>query len=183
MVEQFWDESEGGFYFTGRTHEALIARTKDPHDNATPSGNAVAVTVLLRLAKLTGRSDLRDKAERTLHLFRGIMETSAMAAAQMLIAYDFHLGPVQEFAVVGDPVKDETKRVLRAIRGGFRPHKVVVLKPTAGDTTAMETVLPLLASKTATGAVTTYICENFTCAAPLAGAAALEAALTSRIAQ
>ena len=45
-------------------HEALIARTKDPHDNATPSGNAMAVTALLRLAKLTGRSDLQDKAER-----------------------------------------------------------------------------------------------------------------------
>ena len=110
MVEQFWDESEGGFFFTGRAHEALIARTKDPHDNATPSGNAMAVTALLRLAKLTGRNDLRDKAERTLGLFRGIMEASAMAAAQMLIAYDFYLGPVQEFAIVGDPEQAETKR-------------------------------------------------------------------------
>src|SRR5262249_28171633 len=116
MVEQFWDEAEGGFYFTGKDHEQLIARTKDPHDNATPSGNAMAVTALLRLAKLTGRADLREKAGRTLRLFRGIMEASAMAAAQMLIAYDFDLGPVKEYAIVGDPANDETKRVLRAIR-------------------------------------------------------------------
>ena len=72
MVEQFWDEAEGGFFYTGRDHEQLIARTKDPHDNATPSGNAMAVTALLRLAKLTGRADLRDKAEGTLRLFRRI---------------------------------------------------------------------------------------------------------------
>src|SRR5205823_6022569 len=52
MVDQFWDPEEGGFFFTGRDHEALIARGKDPHDNATPSGNAVAVTALLRLVKL-----------------------------------------------------------------------------------------------------------------------------------
>ncbi len=150
MVEQFWDEAEGGFYFTGKA--------------------------LLRLAKLTGRADLREKAERTLRLFRGIMEASAMAAAQMLIAYDFDLGPVKEFAVVGDPAAEETRRVLRAVRGGFRPHKVVALKGPGDDGT--DAVLPLLAGKTAAGAVTTYVCENFTCAAPLVGAAAVEAQLS-----
>ena len=183
MIEQFWDEAEGGFFFTGRDHESLIARTKDPHDNATPSGNAMAVTALLRLVKLTGRADLRDKAERTQRLFRGIMEASAMAAAQMLIAYDFDLGPVQEFAIVGDAQQDEAKRVLRAIRGGFRPHKVVALKAAMGDTAAMEKALPLLADKTAGGAVTTYICENFTCASPLVGATAVEAALAPPMGQ
>jgi uncharacterized protein YyaL (SSP411 family) len=177
MVEQFWDEGEGGFWYTGRDHEQLIARSKDPHDNATPSGNAMAVTALLRLAKLTGRTDLREKAERTLRLFRGLMEESAMAAAQMLIAYDFDLGPVREFAVVGDPTADETKRVLRIIRSGFRPHKVVALK-SPGDASA-DAAVALLDGKTADGGVTTYVCENFTCAAPLVGAAAVEAALTA----
>jgi uncharacterized protein YyaL (SSP411 family) len=175
MVEQFWDEAEGGFFYTGRDHEQLIARTKDPHDNATPSGNAMAVTALLRLAKLTGRADLRDKAERTLRLFRGLMEASPMAAAQMLIAYDFDLGPVKEFAVIGDPANSETMRVLRAVRGGFRPHKVVAMKPQGDD--GADAMLPLLAGKTAGGTVTTYVCENFTCAAPLVGAAAVEEAL------
>ncbi len=177
MVEQFWDEAEGGFYYTGRDHEQLIARTKDPHDNATPSGNSMAVTALLRLAKLTGRADLRDKAERTLRLFRGIMEASSMAAAQMLIAYDFDLGPVKEYAIVGDPANDETKRVLRAIRGGFQPHKVVALK-SPGDDQA-DGVLPLLAGKTAGGVVTTYVCENFTCSAPLVGVTTAEQALAT----
>jgi uncharacterized protein YyaL (SSP411 family) len=71
MVDQFWDDGEGGFFFTGKNHETLIARTKDPHDNATPSGNAVAVTGLLRLHKLTGNPTWLDKAERTLRLFGG----------------------------------------------------------------------------------------------------------------
>ena len=39
MLDQFWDENEGGFFYTGRAHEVLIARNKDPHDNAIPSGN------------------------------------------------------------------------------------------------------------------------------------------------
>jgi uncharacterized protein len=173
MVDQFWDAAGGGFFYTGRDHEALIARGKDPHDNATPSGNAVAATALLRLAALTGRADLRDNAEATLRLYAGLMAQHATAAGQMLIALDFHLGPSQEVAIVGDPNSDETRRVLWAARAPFTPGRVVAVKPPDGDAGAVA----LLADKTARGAVTTYICQNFACQAPVVGAQAAEAAL------
>jgi hypothetical protein len=175
MIEQFWDTADGGFFYTGRDHERLIARGKDPQDNAIPSGNAMAVTAMLRLAKLTGRVDLMEKAEATLNLFRGLMATHPMAAGQMFSALDFFLGPVQEFAVVGDPKTEETRHVLRAIRGGFRPNKVVALKNPKANETRIEEVLPLLRGKAAAGVVTTYICENFACQAPLVGVESLEA--------
>ena len=116
IIEQFWDEAGGGFFYTGRAHEALIARGKDPHDNATPSGNAMAATALLRLAKLTGRVDLRDKAETTLRLYASLMKEHPTAMGQMLIALDFDLGPVEEYAVVGDPVGRGDAARLRASR-------------------------------------------------------------------
>ncbi len=175
MIEQFWDASEGGFFYTGRDHEQLIARGKDPHDNATPSGNAMAVTALLRLAKLTGRAELQAKAEATLRAYTGLLAAHPFAAGQMLIALDFYLGPVQEIAVVGDPAADETRQVLRLIRGGFRPNQVVAFKPKVGDGRAEELV-PLLAERAAKDGVTTYVCENFTCQAPLVGVAAVKAA-------
>jgi uncharacterized protein YyaL (SSP411 family) len=176
MIDQFWDAAEGGFFYTGRDHEALIARNKDPHDNAIPSGNSMAVTALLRLGKLTGRVDLQEKAEKTLHLYTSVLASHPAAAGQMLVALDFYLGPVQEFAIVGDPGTEETNRVLRAIHCGFRPNAVVAFKtPTTDGTT--EQVIPLLAGKTATGPVTTFICENFACQAPLVGAEAAEKAL------
>ncbi|HEV3259197.1 MAG TPA: thioredoxin domain-containing protein [Gemmataceae bacterium] len=178
MVDQFWDTAEAGFFYTGRNHEELIARTKDPQDGSIPSGNSMAVTALLRLAALTGRLDLQEKAEATLELFRGLMAKAPMAVGQMLTALDFHLGPVQEFAVVGDPAAPETRRVLRAIYGGFRPNKVVALKnPAAAGDRNGEELLPLLEGKTTSGPVTTYVCRNFTCQAPLAGVEAVEAAL------
>jgi uncharacterized protein YyaL (SSP411 family) len=175
MVEQFWDERDGGFYFTGRDHEQLITRTKDLLDNATPSGNAMAATGLLRLAKLTGRRDLQEKAEATLRLACGLMAERPIGCGQMLIALDYFLGPVAEFAVVGDDEEEETKQVLNLIRTGFRPNKVVALRAGA-DTTD---TIPLLADKTESGRATTYICENFTCEAPLVGAEALKAKLAT----
>ena len=167
MLEQFWDDKEAGFFYTGINHESLIARNKDPHDNATPSGNSMAVMGLLRLAKLTGDADLFDKAKRTLHLFRGLMARSATAAGQMLSALDFYLGPVQEIAIVGAAKDAEVVEVLRMLRQGYRPNQVVAWKA-PGDASA--DWLPLLKDRDAKGAVTTYVCENFVCAAPLVGA-------------
>src|SRR5262249_13430782 len=132
---------------------------------------------LLRLSKLTGRQDLWDKAEATLRLFHGLMAASPLAAGQMLVALDFYLGPVQEFAVVGDFSNEDTRQVLRMIRGRFRPNTVVAAKSAGKDGTSRPDLLPLLADKSARGAVTTYICQNFTCQAPLVGVEALEAAL------
>ena len=40
MIDEFADAEHGGFFYTGKSHEALIARQKDAYDNATPSGNA-----------------------------------------------------------------------------------------------------------------------------------------------
>ncbi|MGH7128801.1 MAG: thioredoxin domain-containing protein, partial [Planctomycetaceae bacterium] len=55
MIEQFGDSGGGGgFFFTSSDHESLIARNKDTQDAATPSGNAMAATALLKLARLTG---------------------------------------------------------------------------------------------------------------------------------
>jgi uncharacterized protein YyaL (SSP411 family) len=177
LIDQFWDAAEGGFYFTGRDHEQLIARSKDPQDNATPSGNSMAATALLRLAKLTGRQDLHEKALGTLRRFRGMLATSPMAAGQMLIALDFHLGPVDEVAVVGDAAAEAVREALRALRLPFRPHQVVAFKGTGVAEEEAERVVPLLAGKPGQGPVTTYICRDFACQAPVVGVEALRAAL------
>jgi uncharacterized protein len=174
MVEQFWDVEAGGFYFTGKDHEALIARSKDPYDNATPSGNAMAVTGLLRLAKLTGRDDLSQKAERTLQLYGGVMAEHPSAVGQMLVALDFYLGPVQEIAVVGKSTDAETNQALRMIRHRFAPTQVVAAQFLDENTAAN---IPLLRDRSAVDdKVTVYVCANFACQAPLVGTAEIERA-------
>jgi uncharacterized protein YyaL (SSP411 family) len=177
MGRLFWDETEGGFFYTGSDHEELIARTRDAQDSSVPSANGMAVTALLRLAKLTGRADLQERALKTLRLFSGVLTGSPRAAGQMLIGLDFHLGPVQEFAVVGDLASEEVGEVLRVIRRSFRPHHILAAKPVTGAAPEVDTLVPLLAGKAAPDGVTTYVCENFACQAPLVGAAAVKAAL------
>ncbi|HYT93319.1 MAG TPA: thioredoxin domain-containing protein [Gemmataceae bacterium] len=177
MYRQFWDEDEGGFFYTGRDHEELIARTKDPQDSSVPSANGMAVTALLRLAKLTARPDLEGLAVRTLLLFSKLLTASPRAAGQMLMALDFRLGPVQEFVVVGDRDVDDMWEVLRLISSRFRPNHVLAVKSQPGTSPHEEKLVPLLAGKSAEGNVTTYVCENFACQTPLVGVEAAKAAL------
>jgi uncharacterized protein YyaL (SSP411 family) len=174
MVEQFGDAEGGGFFFTARDHERLIARNKDYHDGSTPSGSSMAVQALLRLAALTGRADFRAKAADTLRLFRGLMEQSPSAVGQMLVALDFYLGPVRELAIVGDPAADDTRAVLRAARGRFAPRQVVALR----HLDAPDDGVPLLRDRPAGPAgVRLYVCQGFSCQSPSDGAEAALAAL------
>jgi uncharacterized protein YyaL (SSP411 family) len=169
IIDQFWDDKEGGFFYTGRDHEQLIARTKDPHDSSIPSGNSMAATALLRLAKLTGRSDLFDRAERTLRVFSGLLSSAPLAAGQMLAALDFYLGPVNEIAVVGEPASTDTLAALQLLRQGFRPRQVLAFKESQEKSEYLDKQVPLLAGKTSNGAVTVYVCRNFACQAPIVG--------------
>src|SRR2546423_1664454 len=88
LLDQFEDPQAGGFFSTGRDHEALIYRPKPGHDQATPSGNALAAWGLARLAALTGEARYARAAERTLELFYPAMAERPAGFATMAIALD-----------------------------------------------------------------------------------------------
>jgi uncharacterized protein YyaL (SSP411 family) len=91
LVDDFFDDVDGGFFFTSRHHEKLIDRPKIAIDNFLPSGNAVAIETLLRLADFLEEDRLRDIAERTLALFGDLMEEQPLGVAYMLGVLDDHL--------------------------------------------------------------------------------------------
>ena len=177
MIAEFADAEHGGFFYTGKSHEALIARQRDFLDNATPSGNAMAATALLRLGALTGRDDLAEAGRKTLEAVQVVMERAPMAAGQGLVALDFLLAAPRELAIIagGDP--DEYRAAIEAVYSRFLPHKVIA-PATAEQASALAATVPLLADRPARdGRTTTYICERFACREPIVGVEALDAAL------
>jgi uncharacterized protein len=181
MIDEFADPELGGFYFTGSRHEALIARQKDVQDNATPSGNGMAATALVRLGALSGRADLTQACRSALESVQLVLEQQPAAAGQSLIALDFLTGSIREFAVIAGTDTAEFRAVLEAIAGSFRPHKVVA-PATPEQAAALDGKLPLLADRPSReGRTTTYVCEHFACQAPVVGVAGIEAALANPV--
>ncbi len=66
LLKHFYDTANGGFYFTADDHEQLMHRPKPYADDATPSGNGIAVFALQRLGFILGETRYLDAAEKTL---------------------------------------------------------------------------------------------------------------------
>jgi len=86
MIQLFWDDRNGGFYYTKADAKHLIVRTKKPYDSAIPSGNAVAVKNLLAFG-----ADYRDYAEKTLRTFAESMAQSPSSFMYMHFALNDYL--------------------------------------------------------------------------------------------
>src|SRR5882724_4124976 len=109
MLREFWDEEEGGFFYTGKSQEQLISRAKPIFDASIPSGNAMATQLLLRLHHITGQEDYRARAEKVLRSYYDVMENQPFGFAHMLCAVDQYLNPPKEIVVVGNADDPRTK--------------------------------------------------------------------------
>jgi uncharacterized protein YyaL (SSP411 family) len=168
MIQMFWDEEDGGFFFTGADHEQLIVRSKNPYDNAIPSGNSVAAHNLIRLAAYTGREDYRDRAERILLVFADFMQGAPNGFGHLLCALSRRLGRSLEIALVGSRRDETMQAMIEVINRRFMPYAVTALyDPDNGDSKTPD-IIPLLADRPAVdGRTTVYVCENFACRRPV----------------
>jgi uncharacterized protein YyaL (SSP411 family) len=165
MVREFWDSSEGGFFYTGNSHEQLISRTKPVFDASVPSGNATATELLLRLYHLTGKEDFLGKAETVLRSYSHAMESQPFGFAHMICALDFYLRKPKEIVLIGKLEDSKTKELLAEINSIYLPNITLQL---VGPDQPLDEVSPLLAGKTQiNGDATAYVCQNYTCSAPV----------------
>ena len=86
QTELFWDEKDGGFFFTSDDHETLLARAKSPYDGARPSGNSVSADNLIYLSEQLNNSDYRQKAESTIRSLGVLLTQSPASATRMMVA-------------------------------------------------------------------------------------------------
>jgi uncharacterized protein YyaL (SSP411 family) len=161
MLERFADAENGGFFDTSSDHEQLITRPKDLFDNATPSGNAVAADVLLRLAVLTGNVEYQRAAQGVLDLLQEPMGRYPLGFARSLSALDFLVGSPKEVVIIGDQTAADTQALLRAVYEGFVPNKVV-----AGDGPSAASIPLLEGRESRDGKATAYVCQHYVCQAP-----------------
>lgn len=170
LLEQFWDAKEQAFYFTGADHETLITRPKEIQDGATPSGQSVAVTALLKLSRLTGQAQYEDVARASLQEMEPYLKQIPTGVSQMLIALDLALQPSQEWVLFPGDDKEAYEDLLSQARALFTPHRTF-----AAPFPGAKSPVTLLEHRSAErGEPTLYFCENQTCLAPLVGAPAIQ---------
>lgn len=182
MIEQFWDESNGGFFYTSNDHEELVTRPKSHYDGSIPSGTSVAVFDLLRLAKLTDNDDYLRKAEAVMKIYASFTARVPDQFANLLCAIDFYLSKPVEIAVIADNTTEhaeENSELALAVHGNYLPNKVVLLWDNRTKGTS-----PLLKGRGTTGGKpTAYVCQNFRCESPTTSPAELGKKIDALVSQ
>ncbi|MBN2327480.1 MAG: thioredoxin domain-containing protein [Candidatus Omnitrophica bacterium] len=166
MIDRFWDNDGGAFFFTADDHEKLIVRSKNPMDNAIPSGNSIAILCLLRLAAMTGNNAYRCKAAESLAVFSDGLQRIPSGFSQMLSAVDFMLDSPHEIVLAAN---DEMSLLPMqgAIFAGFHPNKVVMYRFPEVESIVLSLLPALEDKKPLPNAPAAYICQNFTCRRPV----------------
>ncbi len=177
IMNSFWDDADGGCFFTSHDHEPLLQRMKSGTDSALPSGNAVAAWTFLRLFSFTGDERYHGRAERILMLFHSLMNKNPYGASGMLCALDWYLSHPKEIVVVGGRGNPLTEALLRTVHQRYLPNRILL---TVEDPRRSgETELPLSVGKTGLdGNPAAYVCERQTCSQPVSEPRQLEALLT-----
>jgi hypothetical protein len=179
FIGHFRDEEKGGFFFTPDDGEPLIARLKPFHDGATPSANSVALSNLLMLSRLTGRTGYLDIARDLMDWYLKENAGSAAASTWMMASLDLALGPSAEIVVVGDAGAADTQALLQVVNSRDRPGTAVILKPAGGDP-LLDRLAPFTRGFTAkSGKASAYVCRNHACELPVTDPEALKEILDS----
>ena len=175
----FWDDEHGAFFFAPDDGEALIVRQKEAYDSAIPSGNSVMLMNLLRLGRLTGQTDLEQRADTLGNFFARLIFQQPSGFTGMLMGFDFGVGPSFEVVVAGDPEADDTQAMLHALHTSYVPNKVVLLRPDHnGEVPAIAEIAPFTeAQHSRDGAATAYVCRHFQCEQPTTDVAQMLALL------
>jgi len=165
MIEQFWDDEAGGFFFTGNSHERLIVRSKEWFDNATPSGNSVAALSLLRLSLLTANDDYRRRATTVLRLMADQVRRYPSAFGFTLTALDFYLSSPLEVAIVGNSSDSRVDDLIRTFWRRYLPNRVLALCTNSFEAAASR--IPLFEGRnTLETQPTAFVCEGYACKTP-----------------
>ena len=150
---------DGGFYDTHVEAPALLARPRDPGDNASPSGFSALLHALLAAHALTGEGRYRDAAERAAATIAILAEKSPRFAGWSLAAATTMLHGPLEIAVVGPTGPDRDALEARALQV---PGAVVVTsaEPVAG--------IGMLHGRTPVdGRAAAYVCRGQVCERPV----------------
>jgi len=166
-IKYFWDDQSGGFFLTAADGEDLLIRPREFSDGATPSGNSVMALNLLRLGRVTANPDFETRAQAIGRALSREARQSPSSFTFLMMAVDFGVGPASEVVIAGDPGREDTREMLRALRNEFFPGVVVILRPTEEESPAIVRLAGFTRDLiTRGGKATAYVCRNYQCELP-----------------
>jgi uncharacterized protein YyaL (SSP411 family) len=164
----FFDQKNGGYFSTSGKDESVFLRIKDDNDGAEPAASSVAALNLLRLSQILNQEQMAKSARKTIDAFAATISHFPSAMPQMLVALDYSLSKPRQIVIAGKKDTPETTALLNEVHRHFLPTAILLLADggegqnyLGGKNEAIRSMSPI------DGKSAAYVCENFTCKAPV----------------
>jgi uncharacterized protein len=175
----FFDEKNGGYFSTSGKDESVFLRMKDDNDGAEPAASSVAALNLLRLSQLLDDQKMAERPRKTIDAFAAALAHFPSAMPQMLVALDYSLSKPRQIVIAGKKDAPETKALLKEVYRHFLPKTVLLLADgSEGQKYLGERNEAIRAMSPVAGKSAAYVCENFTCKAPVTDSTTLRELLS-----
>jgi hypothetical protein len=171
ILARFWDDETQALFDTAADAESLVTRPRDVTDNAMPSGNSLAIELLLRLGELFATGQYAERARYLLETIAEPMARYPMAFGHALGAADMAVRGAIEVAIAGSPPDERVDALARVVAERYLPS--LVLAAGEGDDARG---IALLEGRGGEEPVA-YVCRNYACDVPTSDVAVLGAQL------
>jgi uncharacterized protein YyaL (SSP411 family) len=170
----FFDEKNGGYFSNSGKDESVFLRMKDDNDGAEPAASSLAALNLLRLSQLRDDQKMAERARKTIDAFATTLSHFPSAMPQLLVALDYSLSKPRQIVIAGKKDAPETKALLKEVHRHFLPKTILLLADGGeGQKFLGEKNEAIRAMSLVEGKPAAYVCENFTCKAPVTDPKAL----------
>ena len=164
----FFDEKNGGYFSNSGRDKSVFVRMKDDNDGAEPAASSIAALNLLRLSQIYDDPKLAERAKKTIDAFATVLSQFPSGMPQMLVAVENSLGKPRQIVIAGKKDSPETKELLKEVHRHFLPNTIVILADAnEGQKYLGERNEAIRAMSLVEGKPAAYVCENFTCKAPV----------------
>lgn len=159
-IKIFWDDENGGFFFTSEENESLILRSKEYYDGAIPSGNSVMAYSLNKLSSLTFDSKYDDYYFKLVSSNGEILNKSLYASSFIMSGLIENETRMELIAVV-DKNNSLDESISRIINENYIPNLVLRILNLSHPLPDGFREYKMLNDKP-----TYYLCKNHSCEAP-----------------
>jgi len=165
QLDQFWDEDQGGFFFSAEGETDLLIRQKEIYDGAMPSGNSIAALNLYFLGRISESKAWELKSSRIGAAFSAQIQRSPRGFSALLQSTQVQVSGSKEIVIAGS--EKDLHAVTNALRNYYNPFTSILYHPES-DPEQIERISDFTRyQKSIDGGLTVYICEDYVCQQPL----------------
>ena len=173
LNEHFWDNAQGGYFFTSDDADPLIVRTRMLSDQPVPSANSTMIAQLAKLYQATANSEYAQRADQLFQTFAGEASRTFMSCGTYFNALETALAGLQ-IVIIGPITNPKTHELAAAVLGRSLPSRLLVV---ASPDEPLPEGHPAFGKTMQNGQPAAYVCQRGTCSAPITNPVALSQAL------